>query len=264
MSRPPLRAIAVASLCAMSVGTLAGCRPHLGRDGADTSRLRFAMQADPSQTLLPVIERSGGQLTGCLGLIAFNDLTFQWSIRDWALAAIPKTLNLWNDALRGFPLWTAQGPLQVAITVVEGRCPDTPKADVSVEIWGTARAFERDICPPTRTTPCAPGASDRVIHIGPVNRGRPQSIRSDFFLLHEFGHLMGLGDTYRIPGHWDWNGPDQKGSVMRGTLFEKPAPDDIRGLRAVVTQLKTGVRSCGPGAVERKATASTWGDVLCE
>src|SRR6185369_4248611 len=105
-----------------------------------------------------------------------------------------------------------------------------------------AAGFQRDYCSRPGYT-CSPGAIAplRTLYLGPWNRDESVNPYEPIITLHEYGHLLGLGDTYKIRGKNSWVG-EQPPSVMN-TESETLTEDDKLGLWAVVRALKTGRRS---------------------
>lgn len=114
------------------------------------------------------------------------------------------------------------------------------------------------VCEPHPDGMCASGAAvwDHLILLGPWNRTMEVDPLDDFTILHEYGHMLGLGDTYRIPGYHDWVGA-QPGSVMNGHHAQL-TEDDRLGLWATVRAVKTGKRSCDGFGHELEMTANVW------
>jgi hypothetical protein len=105
-------------------------------------------------------------------------------------------------------------------------------------------------------------AKTQSIHLAPINRGAPQAPLGAFAVLHEYGHLLGLGDTYRMPGLLEFAGV-QPPSVMNGgsqTLVE----DDRRGLLVALRAEKTGLRSCDGFGAQVPTTVNAWTSIVCD
>ena len=101
--------------------------------------------------------------------------------------------------------------------------------------------------------------------MGPINRGVSADIFYYFTILHEYGHLLALGDTYRIPGVIEWT-ENQPPSVMNGQNFPPEAftADDQWGLWAVLYSLKTGKRGCQGFGKEVPMTKNQACQIMCD
>ncbi len=77
-------------------------------------------------------------------------------------------------------------------------------------------------------------------------------------LTHEFGHSLGLADTYSYSGG---TLAGQPGSMMQNAV--KFTNDDKAGVWAMWSYLTTGQVRCGPGYVESSATNAGFSDAMC-
>src|SRR5262249_42871398 len=149
--------------------------------------------------------------------------------------------NKWNALLADNTLWTQKGKIAPKYKVQNGRCPAAGPNGFNIDVWATTPQFKSDFCRTQNPTCCSAAIpAQRTFFLGPWNRDTPVDLYDPFTALHEYGHLLGLGDTYRTPGVNEWVG-QQPASVMNG-LTHTLAADDKLGLWAVVRALKTGKR----------------------
>lgn len=225
---------------------------------------KFAI-SDPKDSLLKHIEATSGRLPVCLALIGFEESelkTAEARFKD----SLSKAANGWNSLLKDYPDWKVKHQLTLNFKTQTSECTDEAPS-VNLNVWQKAADFERDYCQVSSTRVCssAAGPEQRTIYIGPVNRGSPQDIYNYFTILHEFGHLLGLGDTYRIPGRSEWE-ENQPPSVMNGQNFPPDVftNDDRWGLWATLYAVKTGTRSCRGYGKEVEMKKNDWQNVLCD
>ncbi len=249
---------AVAVLLAGALG--AGC---VAADESEPASGEDAFSVNPFPTsfsLLPAIENSGGKIDVCVGLVGFTPAKAQEAAAKLPVL-IKDSVRKWNALLTGNPLWTLNREIETTVNVYTGRCPST-LGTFRVSVWATAQGFIADHCSTTST--CAPAANPgrREIFLGPYNRGRAQDMFAPYVMLHEYGHLLGLGDTYKTPGALDFPGT-QPPSVMN-VLSQTLTDDDKRGLWVTLRELKTGIRSCDGFGAEIPMTANTSYLMMCD
>jgi len=211
-------------------------------------------------SMLSVVEARAGAIKVCLGLTGFGADTAATSTKMQRISKA--AFGAWNDLLAGHPDWrvTAVDPV---FTVKTSECTDAAE-DLRINVWADASEFTSDYCGRRPTWVCS-SAGDmwgRNIYIGPINRGVPEDVFDPYTILHEYGHMLGLGDTYRIPGSHDWVG-DQPPSVMnRGSLTL--TDDDKLGLWVTLRSIKTGSRSCDGFGTALTMTANVWSAIMCD
>lgn len=105
---------------------------------------------------------------------------------------------------------------------------------------------------------------DVIIMSGPLNRGHESTLkRQHWAILHEVGHLFGLGDVYDTSEVPEIEGrPTKFKSVMYGDS-EELTDDDKLGLWAQYNFLKTGKRDCS-GFGNRVTPSATTKTMICD
>ncbi len=230
----------------------------------DASDLQFAL-SDVSNSILPDIEAVDGNLDVCLALIGFEPAEKASATARFEdmLTRVP---NAWNNLLKGNPEWPVQHQLKVNFTVQSSHCPKSTRG-FNANVWKNKTDFINDFCSEYPDGMCSSGAlvATKGFAIGPVNRGHDADIYDYFTLLHEYGHLLALGDTYRNPGLSDWV-TNQPPSVMNGQNFprENFTSDDQWGLWATLHAVKTGSRSCFGYGDTVDMILNSWKEVMCD
>lgn len=235
------------------------------KDQAKTNAsLNYALM-DPQYSMLRDLEATRGKLPVCFGLIGFKDEEHKEEVSKFR-DLFMKAVNSWNGLLADNPDWPLKGEVILNINSRDERCP-RPSRGFAVNIWKDPEQFKREFCGTALAKVCASGArsAEKTIFIGPVNRGKVANLYSYFVVLHEFGHLLSLGDTYEVPGASEWENK-QPPSVMNGQnippdLFTE---DDKLGLWAVLAAIRTGQRKCGKDMIKVEMEKNTWGSLICD
>jgi hypothetical protein len=237
-----------------------GCTSADEVDVASDEPAFAVSKVSDSTSILPDIERSNGAPEVCVGMIGFE------AGAQAAAAARLETLirdaaSKWNALLRGNAQWSVQTDLAPRFHFQNEECSKRG-AGLKVNVWGTSQGFKADYCKRPGYT-CSSGAipAYKTLYLGPWNRSAEADPFDPFATLHEYGHLLGLGDTYRIPGGNDWVG-EQPDSVMNGKS-QSLTDDDKLGLWVALRTLKTGVRSCEGFGDEIRMTKNSWNMLLC-
>lgn len=233
------------------------------RPQVDQSGLDFAI-GSADYSLLKDIEAKNGRIPVCLALIGFASGE-EATAGEQFKAMLLRAANAWNSLLRGHPDWPVQGKIEIDFKVSSQQCQPV-STGFTMTVWRNEADFRRDYCNRPGYV-CASGGSAerRAIFIGPVNRDKPDNIYDYFTILHEYGHVLGMGDTYRNKGMSDWE-VDQPPSVMNGQNFPPEAftTDDKWGLWAVLWAVKTGRRDCRGYGKEVEMKLNRWKDVMCD
>jgi hypothetical protein len=134
---------------------------------------------------------------------------------------------------------------------------------LNVNVWATEARFKDDYCSRPNYK-CSSGAIPqyRTLYLGPWSHTKPADVFDAYRLLHEYGHLLGLGDTYRRPGVTNWVG-EQPPSVMSGGS-QVLTDDDKLGLWVALRTLRTGRRSCEGFGVDVAMTENTKNLLVCD
>jgi hypothetical protein len=170
-------------------------------------------------------------------------------------AEVSRTVGTWSTALQSIPEWPVHRDIEVvpvqnwqeadimfayfsSIADLKKRYPNST---------GSALIFEES----RRNKPLI--VVDREELAGVVAQGFPEIS----ILVHEFGHALGLGDTYEMEGYQTGIGRHRR-SVMRGGVGARygefsstPTEDDVAGLSAKLAEIRTGRFVCPKGYVEQ-------------
>lgn len=236
-----------------------GCktRPAVGEASLD-----FAIR-DTKNSILRDIMSSSGRIPVCVGFMAFSDSERKKASRYFR-KELTKVANAWNGLLADHPHWPVKHKIVLDFHEQDQPC----KARIygfGVSVWRTDAAFQRDYCQNAPVCVSSTWPDKRLMIIGPSNRGVAADIYDYFTLLHEYGHLLALGDTYQVPGRSEWEG-DQPPSVMNGNNhpLEKLTTDDRWGLWAVLAAILTGERSCKAYGSDVPMTVNAPQYVMCD
>lgn len=246
------------------IGFGAGCAAKDEGTKEDPKEDEFAvLPVDQLSSVLPAIEDSEGHPDICVGMIGFTAPEAK-SRFDQLTMQLTAAMNQWNALLDGNPLWRFHGTIAPNYLMQTTECTQTLYTGFSVNLWKDVTRFKADYCtrnfvPDSR---CASAAytNRRIFYLGPWNRTREVEALDWFTPLHEYGHLLGLGDTYQTPGLSEWQG-QQPASVMNGLSFSL-TDDDRLGLWATLRQVKTGVRGC-EGTNQAQFDVNGYGMILC-
>lgn len=249
----------VIMVCAV-VGALHACKT---RSEESPSDLRFAM-GDVKYSLLKDIKEKKGRISVCIALIGFpKEETSQAATRFQEM--LTRAGNAWNALLKEHPNWPVKHDLDFAYSVQASKCQSN-WSGFNVIVWRDADTFQKEHCSNPGYV-CASGGSaiTRTIYIGPMNRGSTDDIYEYFTVLHEYGHVLGLGDTYRNKGMSDW-AVDQPPSVMNGQNYppEVFTTDDRWGIWATLNALDSGKRDCAGYGKEVQMKLNAWQNVMCD
>ncbi len=245
------------------VGLLAvvGCKEQTKNSA---SEMKYALMS-PQYSMLRDIEATKGKLPVCFGLIGFKDEEHKEAVQKFR-DLFMKAVNAWNGLLSDNPNWPIKSEINLVINSRDGRC-SRPSRGFAVNVWSDPEQFKREFCGTALAKVCASGARavEKAVYIGPVNRGKIANLYSYFVVLHEFGHLLSLGDTYEVPGASEWEN-NQPPSVMNGQnvppdLFTE---DDKMGLWAMLEAVRSGQRKCGEDTVKVDMKKNTWGSLICD
>ena len=207
----------MSKLTAASLFTLllaaAGCASAPGENDitaeTETESAPFSVLPVTSTTsILPVVESRAGKLRVCLALIGFP-ASGRSTASAKLQAGIRGSLSGWNALFAGNPDWHV-ATVSPVFTVQTTECSARAQ-DLRINVWNDAATFTSDYCArfPGWTCSSAGDTPTRTVNIGPVNRGLPEDIYDPYIILHEYGHMIGLADTYTIPGSIEWVGTAQ-------------------------------------------------------
>ena len=184
----------------VSLSATLGCKDKVK---SEDSGMKYALMQQ-QYSMLRDIEATKGKLPVCFGLIGFKDEEHKDAVQKFR-DLFMKAINAWNGLLSDNPGWPVKNEISLIINSRDERCP-RPSRGFAVNVWNDPEQFKREFCGTAAAKVCASGARavERTIYIGPVNRGKVANLYSYFVVLHEFGHLLSLGDTYEVPGASEW------------------------------------------------------------
>jgi hypothetical protein len=245
----------------MGLLTVVGCKEQAKNSA---SEMKYALM-NPQYSMLRDIEATKGKLPVCFGFIGFKDEEHKEAVQKFR-ELFMKAVNAWNGLLSDNPNWPIKSEISLIINSRDERCP-RPSRGFAVNVWSDPEQFKREFCGSALAKVCASGARavEKTIYIGPVNRGKVANLYSYFVVLHEFGHLLSLGDTYEVPGASEWDN-NQPPSVMNGQnvppdLFTE---DDKMGVWAMLEAVRSGQRKCGEDTVKVDMQKNSWGSLICD
>lgn len=221
---------------------------------------------DSSNSYLREIDRSGGVAGFCLALIGFSDEE-RPRAEAWFPAHIARAMNTWNAALAPHPRWPHKGELMINEIRQDTECEPNPNV-IRFNVWGDGDRFRKEFCAKQENITICTSSADvaaRVVYIGPVADDKSFELYNYFTVLHEYGHMLGLGDTYQIRNHQEWEG-EQPPSVMNGRAVpqDQLTVDDRMGIWAVLNEIRTGKRTCEGFGAKVPLKYNSWRVLMCD
>lgn len=218
---------------------------------------------DVSWSILPILEQTNGVPDVCVGLMGFDTPDAQSAALAQLGARIEDAANQWNALLGDDDAWRIT-KIAPTYRVHATPCTSSFSGGFSVNLWKDVERFKTEFCAKNGMAPqnCCSATFpwSHTLNLGPWNRTREVDPFDPFASLHEYGHLLGLGDTYEIPGRLEWEG-EQPPAVMNGNSHV-PTEDDALGVLATLHAVRTGVRSC-EGTAKVTLTKNAFGALMC-
>lgn len=177
------------------------------------------------------------------------DSQLQAEVRNAAIQAVQG----WNGLLVGMnnPQWNVSYPNIRFVFDGYGTCSNYAGSVVKINIWQQESIWTQKFG--TQRSHARP--SERTFNISPTSLNVLA-----YVVTHEYGHLIGMGDTYQIDGQLEPH--NQPPSMMQ--VHNHPfVQDDITGVRAIWRFIKTGTFSCGEGYRTGSAGANTFNYAFC-
>ncbi len=240
-------------------------------DGHDQSTLHYAIRdlspaAAKAYSVLPQIHAKRGRLSVEIAYTSTKPLLPAAEIERLKVA-IEKAMQRWNRALYekdGGVAWP-WSKLDIRLTVIPGKLPCQHRGGVE---W---------LCPQDgkvrfilNEDPQAPGytkANQRYITF-PAQAvsfaGQSELSLSNFekLILHEYGHILGLGDTYYNPAYQT---PENSPKAVMNSFYavDDLTIDDIIGIQTLWDYLNGFGSICAPSYAEDKAEVNFWKTKFC-
>lgn len=233
-----------------SLFTLISCGPDQVKSDDNGSETSFAVNQQWSgNSVLKTISSTAG-IEIC---ISFRDQVASSQLQTEARNAVSRAVIGWNGLLNGMtnPVWNISYPKTSFVSVGSGTCTQFSASVVKFNIWQQESRWTAQF--PTQRSHARPW--ERTVNIS------PNSLNAiNYVVTHEYGHLLGLGDTYTISGQLEPH--DQPVSMMQ--IHNNPfTADDVAGVRAVWRFIKTGGFSCGSGYRTGGTRANTFNYNFC-
>jgi hypothetical protein len=225
-------------MAAAGTSVCLSCR-HVGAPVASSPS--FAVYPDANKWLLPKIAKTSA-LNACIVYQGnVKPTSFQIRAKENSLAV---AVIKWNAALKRANVgWKIDAVALKTLSGI-GQCP-AANYDMTILVWTDSATWNRDHAKGQRSYA---DVNRGEIHLDPeAFDGLPSGDLRQWVIVHEYGHLLGLGDTYTEKGE---SQPQESHppSVYRGEGGTwDPSPDDIAGIGAVWKYIETGSFSCPQG-----------------
>ncbi|HZH14917.1 MAG TPA: RICIN domain-containing protein [Archangium sp.] len=248
-----LHSIAIA-LAGMILGAVVGCAgpDEPAHEQRTTARSDLSYLNDISYSILKEYEKArnwqgSGDISYPICIFSNYSTPISSSKRESYRALMERVVNRWNDALEGqpgWPVWTIRLYLVGSSTA----CPDT---DANLKVYKVMGDQSRER-----------GYAQFWTFLNVAGKGE---FDAEIYKreLHEYGHQLGLGDTY---SESSYQLPvDQPPGVMN-LYWDVPdlSEDDIASVRHVWARLKGhSTAQCPEGYVPGKADLNNNGHIFC-
>ena len=228
------------------------------------SRPEFAVDTQAKSIMLKNLSETGN-IKYCIG---FVDSDVDSNITNTFKEGVQNAVKDWNDLLVGMenPAWPQNEITVDFLGDEKGRCKKHQGA-LKILVWqklGGNVAWEAGTgtC---QSPACGNGKALEVYynlsHSIYKRFGLEYSIK--FLILHEYGHILMLGDTYFTP---DLSEPsdEQPMSIMQSSYNDPGLTDDDKaGVRAAWSYTVTGTFECGAGYQTEKVPVNYWNWKFC-
>lgn len=257
-----LRSLLAGSSLAVVVLTLTGCVAAEETEAVEDTESAFAV-LPPSWSMLLDLELSRGRPDVCVGMLGFAPEE-RVQAAERIKANVTSVANRWNKLLESDPNWSIKWRIEPVFRTQPSPC--AAGRGFAVNVWKDHARFNAERCAPKRVTPCRNHSEpwNKAILIGPALPGcGTTDIFNERTMLHEYGHLLGMGDTYRVRGKSDWDvSKAQPPSVMNGQSTTLTNDDEL-GLRFALQRIKTDRTSCDGFGSHLPMTSNDWRMIMC-
>ncbi|SMF34817.1 hypothetical protein SAMN06296036_110165 [Pseudobacteriovorax antillogorgiicola] len=234
-----------------TVSFLAGC----GNYQADKSSTKFGVFSNASEySLLPMIEKSG-KIDFC---VSFQGEDPSLELKEKVRIAAENAVFQWNGQLVGMrnPIWPHIQIESKVIFKVDDCDQFENRSVVKINLWKSEEVWISTFSDTKRSHA---RLREGTINLHPRYWTENQ-FKLEYVVLHEYAHLLGIGDTYHIAGR---NTPDyQPASAMR-TSGNPITSDDRGAIRALWKYLRTGQFSCGDEFIAVNSKYNLWQQNFC-
>jgi hypothetical protein len=246
-----------------------GCAKTENSNGAKTE---FAMFGQPAQASLVETYRTlreSSDVVVCVGHVGYSHTSPKGVQRtEWARRAVVA----WITALQESPDWPNKKQKNFDVTAQTGVCPNAlvhGSPGFKIMFFGTAQDQVNATCGPDspqaedlrsyglcQESPlysfASPSDRTAIISVRMGNQSRSEAFLFET-VLHEFGHILGLGDLYKsLSINYEGAIPSSIMAYSAETL----TADDKLGIWNIEKATRTGDWDCGGYATARNLNAS--------
>lgn len=222
------------------------------------SKTQYALnRGDPAKgslSALKIINSTGGKVRLCFTLPDSRDpaaLAGEWT------PIFTTAMNTWVKELQGVEGWTV-----TSVTVNASSEGFVAGCHFDIRIFETPEGWKREMGD-SAASMASSSIEVMTMHIGPAFHHERKSERLPM-VIHEFGHLIGIGDTYTIPGaNEPANQPPAIMNRYQDVSWAELQPDDKAAIRAVWKHVRSSVLACDGAYVPGGHGKNRWNYLFC-